>query len=170
MSSRRRRRAPSHRSAARASPATAASPPVATAATAAGAASAAGRRAGAPTGRGALATAGRTAGAAPGGLGLSGAGRFRGLIGSPPLGVGLGAGALVGLAGADGGKAALVAGVSGAALGKVKAGDVLGDVARQTNGKGGGRPDMAQGGGEDGPALLAALDNVPAWVRQKLQA
>ena len=78
--------------------------------------------------------------------------------------------AVVVLAGVDGGKAALVAGVSGAALGKVKAGDVLGDVARQINGKGGGRPDMAQGGGEDGPALQLALDNVPAWVRQRLQA
>src|SRR5690606_10905266 len=76
--------------------------------------------------------------------------------------------AVIVLAGADGGKAALVAGVSGAALGRVKAGDVLGDVARQANGKGGGRPDMAQGGGEDGPALLAALDGVPAWVERKL--
>lgn len=61
--------------------------------------------------------------------------------------------AVIVLAGTDGGKAALVAGVSGAATGKVKAGDLLGDVARQVNGKGGGRPDMAQGGGDDGPAL-----------------
>ena len=38
--------------------------------------------------------------------------------------------AVIVLAGADDGKAALVAGVSGAALGKVKAGDLLGDVAR----------------------------------------
>jgi alanyl-tRNA synthetase len=78
--------------------------------------------------------------------------------------------AVVVLAGTDGGKAALVAGVAGAAMGKVKAGDVLADVARQTNGKGGGRPDMAQGGGEDGPALVAALAGVPDWVRAKLQA
>ena len=78
--------------------------------------------------------------------------------------------AVVVLAGADAGKAALVAGVSGAALGKVKAGDVLGDVARQANGKGGGRPDLAQGGGEDGPALVAALAGVAEWVRGKLQA
>ncbi len=78
--------------------------------------------------------------------------------------------AVVVLAGTEGGKAALVAGVCGAALGKVKAGDVLGDVARQVNGKGGGRPDMAQGGGEDGPALVAALEGVPAKVREALQA
>ena len=78
--------------------------------------------------------------------------------------------AVIVLAGTDGGKAALVAGVSGAATGKVKAGDLLGDVARQVNGKGGGRPDMAQGGGDDGPALVAALDRVPAWVGERLAA
>ena len=78
--------------------------------------------------------------------------------------------AVIVLAGAEGGKAALVAGVSGAAAGKVKAGDLLGDVARQVNGKGGGRPDMAQGGGDDGPALVAALERVPAWVGERLAA
>ena len=76
--------------------------------------------------------------------------------------------AVIVLAGTDGGKATLVAGVSGAAAGKVKAGDLLGDVARQVNGKGGGRPDMAQGGGDDGPALIAALAKVPAWVGERL--
>ena len=78
--------------------------------------------------------------------------------------------AVIVLAGTEGGKAALVAGVSGAAAGKVKAGDLLGDVARQVNGKGGGRPDMAQGGGDDGPALIAALERVPAWVGECLAA
>ncbi|HSD16335.1 MAG TPA: alanine--tRNA ligase, partial [Thermomonas sp.] len=76
--------------------------------------------------------------------------------------------AVIVLAGTDGGKAALVAGVSGAATGKVKAGDLLGDVARQVNGKGGGRPDMAQGGGDDGPLLVAALAQVPAWVGERV--
>ncbi|HQQ59319.1 MAG TPA: DHHA1 domain-containing protein, partial [Thermomonas sp.] len=47
------------------------------------------------------------------------------------------------------------------------AGDVLGDVAKQANGKGGGRPDMAQGGGDDGPALAAALAGVAGWVGQR---
>ncbi|MBN8263240.1 MAG: alanine--tRNA ligase [Xanthomonadales bacterium] len=78
--------------------------------------------------------------------------------------------AVVVLAGTDGGKAALVAGVSGAALGRVKAGELLGQVAGRINGKGGGRPDMAQGGGEDGPALAAALDDVAQWVRERMQA
>ncbi len=66
------------------------------------------------------------------------------------------------------GKASLAAGVAGAALGKVKAGDVVSFVAAKINGKGGGRPDMAQGGGEDGPALTAALADVEAFVRGKV--
>ena len=78
--------------------------------------------------------------------------------------------AVIVLAGADGGKAALVAGVSGAAAGKVKAGELLGDVARRVNGKGGGRPDMAQGGGDDGPALVEALASVAGWVEQRVAA
>jgi alanyl-tRNA synthetase len=77
--------------------------------------------------------------------------------------------AVIVLAGVDAGKAVLVAGVAGQALGRIKAGDVLADVARQANGKGGGRPDMAQGGGEDGPALVAALAGVARWVREQLQ-
>ena len=75
--------------------------------------------------------------------------------------------AVIVLAGVQDGKAALVAGVSGAALGRVKAGDVLADVARQAGGKGGGRPDMAQGGGEDGPALENALAGVVRWVTER---
>ena len=76
--------------------------------------------------------------------------------------------AVVLLAGATDGKVALVAGVSGAAAGRVKAGELLSHVAGQINGKGGGRPDMAQGGGDDGPALLAALAGVESWLRDKL--
>ena len=68
------------------------------------------------------------------------------------------------LASGSEGKLALIAGVHGAALGKVKAGDVVGHVARQLGGKGGGRPDMAQGGGEDGPRVAAILAEIPAWI------
>jgi alanyl-tRNA synthetase len=76
--------------------------------------------------------------------------------------------AVVVLAGANDGKAALVAGVSGTAAGKVRAGELLSHVAGQINGKGGGRPDMAQGGGDDGPALVQALAGVAGWVEQRL--
>ena len=73
--------------------------------------------------------------------------------------------AVVVLAGAQGGKLALAAGVSGAALDRVKAGELLAQVAARVNGKAGGRPDMAQGGGDDGPALGAALQDVAERVR-----
>src|SRR5690606_15911517 len=76
--------------------------------------------------------------------------------------------AVIVLAGASEGRAALVAGVSGSALGRIKAGELLSHVASQVGGKGGGRPDMAQGGGEDGPALSAALAAVPGWVAGRL--
>ncbi|SDQ88686.1 alanyl-tRNA synthetase [Pseudoxanthomonas sp. CF385] len=76
--------------------------------------------------------------------------------------------AVILLAGTADGKAALVAGVNGAATGRVKAGELLSHVASQIGGKGGGRPDLAQGGGEDGPALATALQGVPEWVQQRL--
>ena len=77
--------------------------------------------------------------------------------------------AVVVLAGAADGKVCLIAGVSGAALGRIKAGELLGHVAGQIGGKGGGRPDMAQGGGEDGPQLGIALDGVRGWVEERLR-
>ena len=76
--------------------------------------------------------------------------------------------AVIILASAEGGKASLVAGVKGSALGRVKAGELLSHVAGQIGGKGGGRPDMAQGGGQDGPALITALEGVKDWVAQRL--
>jgi alanyl-tRNA synthetase len=77
--------------------------------------------------------------------------------------------AVIVLAGASGGKVALIAGVSGAALGRIKAGELLGHVAGQIGGKGGGRPDMAQGGGDDVPQLGMALDGVRGWVEARLR-
>jgi alanyl-tRNA synthetase len=72
------------------------------------------------------------------------------------------------LAGAQDGKVALVAGVNGSATGKVKAGELLSHIAGQIGGKGGGRPDLAQGGGEDGPALASALTGVVDWVTPRI--
>ncbi|MEO6689396.1 MAG: alanine--tRNA ligase, partial [Dokdonella sp.] len=70
-------------------------------------------------------------------------------------------------AGADG-KVALVGGVHGAALGRIKAGDVVAHVATSIGGKGGGRPDMAQGGGVDSPALDQVLLALPEWIAAQL--
>jgi len=72
------------------------------------------------------------------------------------------------LAGGSDGKISLVAGVHGKALGKIRAGDLVAHVAQQIGGKGGGRPDMAQGGGEDSPKLASALSEIPAWVGARL--
>jgi len=68
------------------------------------------------------------------------------------------------LAGVNNGKIALVAGVSKDATSIVKAGDLVKHVASQVGGKGGGRPDMAQGGGTDVSALPAAMDSVSQWL------
>jgi alanyl-tRNA synthetase len=73
------------------------------------------------------------------------------------------------LAGAADGRVSLVAGVHGAALGRVKAGDVVSHIARQIDGKGGGRPDMAQGGGLDTPQLPALLEALPGWIGHQLE-
>lgn len=64
----------------------------------------------------------------------------------------------------DGQKISLVAGVSKDLLGQFKAGDLMKHVATQVGGKGGGRPDMAQGGGDQPENLDAALASVQEWV------
>ena len=67
------------------------------------------------------------------------------------------------------GKVSLIAGVSKDVTDRVKAGELVGMVAQQVGGKGGGRPDMAQAGGTDAAALPAALASVKGWVSAKLQ-
>ncbi|EPJ5003873.1 MAG: alanine--tRNA ligase [Klebsiella sp.] len=66
------------------------------------------------------------------------------------------------------GKVSLIAGVSKDVTDRVKAGELVGLVAQQVGGKGGGRPDMAQAGGTDASALPAALASVKGWVSAKL--
>ncbi|HHO9520861.1 TPA: alanine--tRNA ligase [Escherichia coli] len=67
------------------------------------------------------------------------------------------------------GKVSLIAGVSKDVTDRVKAVELIGMVAQQVGGKGGGRPDMAQAGGMDAAALPAALASVKGWVSAKLQ-
>ncbi|KZX55111.1 alanine--tRNA ligase [Halioglobus sp. HI00S01] len=72
------------------------------------------------------------------------------------------------LAAVNDGKVALAAGVTKDLTDKVKAGDLMREFAGRLGGKGGGRPDMAQGGGTDAAALPGALEAVPAWVESQL--
>ena len=75
---------------------------------------------------------------------------------------------IVVLATAEAGKVSLIAGVTKDLTVKVKAGELIGMVAQQVGGKGGGRPDMAQAGGTDAAALPQALASVTDWVAAKL--
>jgi alanyl-tRNA synthetase len=76
--------------------------------------------------------------------------------------------AVVLLAAVEDGKVALVAGVTQNITGRIKAGDLMRYVAEQLGGKGGGRPDMAQGGGTNLAALDSALASVAPWVEAQL--
>ncbi len=78
----------------------------------------------------------------------------------------LGSAAIV-LASVDGGKITLIAGVTRDITDRIQAGDLINSVASQVGGKGGGRPDLAQAGGNRPDALAAALDSVADWVRRQ---
>ena len=65
-------------------------------------------------------------------------------------------------------KVSIVAGVTKDCVGRVNAGALVNAVAMQVGGKGGGRPDMAQAGGDQPEKLGAALASVYSWVENKL--
>jgi alanyl-tRNA synthetase len=81
----------------------------------------------------------------------------------------LGSGVVV-LAAESDGKVSLAAGVTKDLTDRLKAGDLIREVAAQVGGKGGGRPDMAQAGGSDPAGIPAALELVPRWVQERIQA
>ena len=66
-------------------------------------------------------------------------------------------------------KVTLIAGVTKDLAGRLHAGELVNQVAAGVGGKGGGRPDMAQAGGNNPAGLGAALAGVPAWVEQHLK-
>lgn len=66
------------------------------------------------------------------------------------------------------GKVCLIAGVTKDQTDRIKAGDLVNQVAIQVGGKGGGRPDLAQAGGTEPEGLDAALESVPDWVRKQI--
>ncbi|MCK5664468.1 MAG: alanine--tRNA ligase, partial [Thiotrichaceae bacterium] len=65
-------------------------------------------------------------------------------------------------------KISLVAGVTKNMTDKIKAGDLVSHVAKQVGGKGGGRADMGQGGGNEPSKLTEALQSVTLWVESQL--
>jgi len=76
--------------------------------------------------------------------------------------------AIVVLGSVDNGVVRLAAGVTKDNTDRIRAGDLIKPVAIQVGGKGGGRPDFAQAGGNDPEALDAALSSVSAWVAEQL--
>jgi alanyl-tRNA synthetase len=74
------------------------------------------------------------------------------------------------LSAVDGDKITLIAGVTKDITDKVRAGDLVAHVATQVGGKGGGRPDMAQGGGNQPDKLADALTSVNDWISSKLES
>jgi alanyl-tRNA synthetase len=66
------------------------------------------------------------------------------------------------------GKVTLIAGVTKELTDRIQAGPLVNQVAIRVGGKGGGRPDMAQAGGNDPAGLDAALSALPGWVEQQL--
>lgn len=79
----------------------------------------------------------------------------------------LGAAAVVLASSADG-KVSIIAGVTRAESERIRAGDLANLVAEQCGGRGGGRPDMAQAGGNQPENLAAALESVLPWVETQL--
>jgi len=79
----------------------------------------------------------------------------------------LGAAAIV-LASSENGKVSIIAGVRKAETGRIRAGDLVNVVAELCGGKGGGRADMAQAGGNLPEKLPEALDAVIPWVKSQL--
>ena len=81
----------------------------------------------------------------------------------------LGSAAIV-LATVQGDKVSLVAGVTADYVDRIAAGPLANFVAQQVGGRGGGRPDMAQAGGNDPSKIDQAIRSVPNWIKERLSA
>jgi alanyl-tRNA synthetase len=76
--------------------------------------------------------------------------------------------AVVVLASAEDGSVSIVSAVTKDLTARIHAGKLAGALAQAVGGKGGGRPDMAEGGGKDVAGLAAALESVYREVESKL--
>ena len=75
---------------------------------------------------------------------------------------------IVALSTENNGKAQIAVGVSQSVSDKIKAGELVNYIAKQVGGKGGGRPDMAQAGGNEPQNLASAMTSVSQWVKERL--
>ena len=65
-------------------------------------------------------------------------------------------------------KVGLIAAVSDDLTSRVRAGDIVREIAPAVGGKGGGRPDLAQAGGTNPEGLTACFDKARTLLRGKL--
>ena len=77
--------------------------------------------------------------------------------------------AVVVLASVEDGTVSIVTAVTKDLTSKVHAGKLAGALAQTVGGKGGGRPDMAEGGGKDPAALPAALERIVAQIASAIE-
>ncbi len=63
---------------------------------------------------------------------------------------------------------ALAASVAKSVTAKIKAGDIIRHLAGELGGKGGGKPDYAQGGAPKSDSAKAVIDALPAWIAEQL--
>lgn len=75
--------------------------------------------------------------------------------------------AVIVLAGVDADKVSLIASVAKQYNATVKAGDIIKHLAGELGGKGGGKPDLAQGGAPLNEKFAAVMAAVPAWLEQQ---
>ena len=76
--------------------------------------------------------------------------------------------AIIALAIVQNGKISVVTGVTKDYVNRIKAGELVNMIAAQIGGKGGGRPDLAEAGGNQPEQLEQALESVYAWVKEKI--
>ncbi|MBV8803015.1 MAG: alanine--tRNA ligase, partial [Gammaproteobacteria bacterium] len=77
--------------------------------------------------------------------------------------------AVIALATANDTKASIVVGITKDYNSTMKAGELVNMIAQQIGGKGGGRPDLAEAGGNQPEHLKTALESVYEWVKTKRQ-
>ena len=77
---------------------------------------------------------------------------------------------MIALATVNNGKITIVAGVTQDQTQKIKAGELANMLAQQVGGKGGGKPELAEAGGNQPEQLDVALQSANPWIQARLSA